>query len=103
MATCTWTGTSGKQYQYEVYPIDTNWNDVPGNYIFAKVNSSRRWTAIYIGETESFSDRLPNHNQLACVRRNGGTHVHAHTNRDTRARKAEEQDLISNHNPACNG
>ena len=99
---CIWTGASGKKYEYEIYPIDTNWNDVPGNYIFARESSSRTWQAIYIGQTESFKDRLPNHNELPCIRRNGGTHVHAHVNRDSRARLEEEGDLLANNKTACN-
>lgn len=82
---CTWAGASGKKYEYEMHPIGTNWNDVPGNYIFAKVTSPNNWTAVYIGETESFKDRLPNHNELPCIRRNGGTHTHVHINRDSHA------------------
>jgi hypothetical protein len=97
-----WTGASGKKYEYEIYPIGTNWNDVPGNYIFARESTTNRWQAIYIGETESFKDRLPNHNELPCIRRNGGTHIHAHVNRDSRARLDEEADLLANNKTPCN-
>lgn len=102
MAKCTWTGKSGKKYEYEIYAMDTSWNDVAGNYIFAKESSPARWQALYIGQTESFADRLPNHEALPCVRRNGGTHVHAHTNQDKQARLAEEKDLLASNNPPCN-
>jgi len=100
---CIWTGASGKKYEYEVFSIGTNWNDVPGNYIFARQSSPRQWESVYIGETESFKDRLPNHNELPCIRRNGGTHVHAHVNKASRARLAEERDLLSNGTTPCNG
>ena len=97
-----WTGESGKGYDYEVYEIGTNWNDVGGNYIFAKmVNGS--WSAVYIGQTSSFKDRLPSHPELPCVRRNGGTHIHAHTNTNAQSRLDEETDLIRRHKPPCNG
>lgn len=69
---CRWKGQSGAEYVYTVYEIGTNWNDVAGNYIFAKETSPRNREPIYIGETESFKDRLPNHNELPCVRSNGG-------------------------------
>ena len=99
---CTWTGATGKEYLYDIYPIDTNWNDVAGNYIFAKETSPHKWDAVYIGETESFKNRLPNHNELPCVKRNGGTHLHAHTNQDSKARLDEEADLIATGRPPCN-
>lgn len=99
---CTWTGASGKIYEYEMYPIGTNWNDVPGNYIFAKESSPHTWEAIYIGETMSFKDRLPNHNELPCIQRNGGTHIHIHINRGSRTRLDEEADLLANNATPCN-
>lgn len=99
---CIWTGASDKKYEYEIYPIGTNWNDVPGNYIFAKESSPSKWQAVYIGETESFKERLPNHNELPCIHRNGGTHIHVHINRDSRARLDEEADLLANNRTPCN-
>jgi len=99
---CKWTGTSGKEYLYDIYPIGTDWNDVPGNYIFAREYEPNKWTAIYIGETESFKDRLPNHNELPCVKRNGGTHIHVRINRDSDARLKEEADLLANNKTPCN-
>jgi len=100
---CKWRGTSGKEYMYGIYSIDGTWNDVPGNYIFARETKPHTWEAIYIGETESFKERIPNHNELPCVRRNGGIHVHAHVNRDSQARLAEEKDLLANNTTPCNG
>ncbi len=101
MATCTWTGKSGTKYQYTIYSMDTTWNDKPGNYIFTKESSPGSWTALYIGQTESFKDRLPNHEALPCVRRNGGTHIHARTNESKQARLDEESDLAANHTTPC--
>ncbi|MBE9512503.1 MAG: hypothetical protein IMY77_00345 [Chloroflexi bacterium] len=99
---CIWTGASGKKYKYTIYAMDTDWNDVAGNYIFAKETSPHNWVAVYIGETESFKERLPNHNELPCVHRNGGTHIHAHTNSDSSARLEEEADLLADQGTPCN-
>ena len=100
---CIWTGASGTKYSYTIYTMDTNWNDVPGNYIFAKEVSPHSWSAVYIGETESFKDRLPNHNELPCIRKNGGTHIHAHNNNSSSDRLKEESDLCKANNAPCNG
>ena len=101
--TCRWRGASEKGYIYEIHPIEgTTWSDVPGNYIFAKLSKPHTWKATYIGETESLKDRIPNHNELPCIQRNKCTHVHAHVNRDSQARLAEEKDLLANHTTPCN-
>ena len=52
----TWYGRSRTGYTYTVYSMNTNWNDVPGNYIFAR-QTSNDWSALYIGETVSFKNR----------------------------------------------
>jgi hypothetical protein len=103
MPDCSWTGASGRVYTYAIHPIGEIWNDVAGNYIFAKQTEPSRWAPVYIGETQSFQDRLPNHNELPCILRNGGTHIHVPVNRASAVRLAEEADLLANHNPPCNG
>ena len=50
-------------YEFDVYPPNTTWNDVPGIYIFAGLNAAGRWRAYYIGQAKSFKDRLSNHDQ----------------------------------------
>lgn len=98
---CMWASASDRIYEYKIFPIGNDWDDVPGNYIFAKKIARVKWEAIYIGETESFKDRLPNHNELPCIRKNGGTHIHIHVNRESRARLAEEADLLVNNKAPC--
>jgi len=100
--TVNWPGKSGKMYAYEIIPVNASWNDVPGNYIFAKRNGSS-WMPVYIGQTDSFSDRLPNHEKRPCAGRNGATHIHAHVNKNDQSRLSEERDLIANWYPVCNG
>lgn len=99
-----WVGQSGTEYRYEVCDFEGDWKDAPGNYIFAKALPEGRWEAIYIGETHSFKERIPNHSVLPCARRHGFTHVHAHLGSNDRAvRRREESDLIERHRPPCNG
>ena len=101
-STMVWKGHSGKRYEYVVYGLNASWNNKPGNYIFAKRTASG-WHAIYVGQTDSFASRLPNHNERGCAVRNGATHVHAHVNSaGESSRKFEEVDLIREHQPACN-
>ena len=101
--TIMWVGASGKKYEYWIYPIGTSFKDSPGNYIFAKETAPDRWTPVYIGETDSLKDRLSNHEKMPCVKRYGGTHVHAHTgSADEKTRRAEESDLPAKWDPPCN-
>ena len=101
--TVNWPGVSGKEYKYWIYPLDTNFKDEPGNYIFAKLTSAGQWTPVYIGETQSLRERLPNHEKLPCVSRNRGSHLHVHlTPGGQQARLAEETDLVRKYNPPCN-
>ena len=100
----TWTGDDGTRYEYNVHALDTDWYDVPGNYIFTKKNTAGLWVAIYIGETGSLRDRLSgDHEKYPCGRLQGMTHIHAHVSSEARAtRLAEEQNLVRRYNPPCN-
>jgi len=98
-----WEGESGKKYKYWIYEIGTSFKDEPGNYIFTKKTNYGRWLPLYIGETDSLASRLPNHEKLPCVMRNGGTHIHVHISSSNEAiRCSEEADLIQKWNPLCN-
>jgi len=98
-----WEGQSGRTYGYWIHPLGTTFKDEPGNYIYAKETSPGRWRPIYAGQTASLGDRLADHEKEACARRNGATHVHAHTSAGGEStRRAEESDLIAKWQPACN-
>ncbi|MBI3162526.1 MAG: GIY-YIG nuclease family protein [Chloroflexi bacterium] len=101
--TVIYEGKSGKNYEYWIYPIDTLFMDIPGNYVFAKETSPKRWRPIYIGQTSNLQNRLSNHEKEACAKRHGATHIHAHTSSYLEStRKAEESDLIAQYMPECN-
>ncbi len=97
-----WPGKSGKSYEYHVYKIGETFKDEAGNYIFCKINAAGKWEPQYIGQAKSLKDRIGNHNQEACAKRNGATHIHAHLNAQEVNRLAEEKDLIENFKPVCN-
>ncbi len=99
-----WSGVSGREYKYWIYPIGTSFKPVAGNYIFAKETKPHEWTPIYVGETDNLERRLtPNHGKMPCVKRYGGTHVHTHTSSDDdETRRVEEADIRDKWNPPCN-
>ena len=103
--TVIWRGEDGTPYEYKVFDLDPGWNDVPGNYIFARWDGES-WIALYIGETSSFKDRLNNlqhHQAHDCAERRGMTAIHAHTgSREETVRRNEEFNLIRKLSPPCN-
>lgn len=100
--TIDWPGISGKNYRYWIHSIGTEFLNQGGNYIFAKETSPGSWVPIYIGQTSSLRNRLENHEKEACARRNGATHIHAHTTPIESSRPAEEKDLVDRWKPVCN-
>lgn len=100
--TIRWTGQSGNQYQYWIYPIGSTFKEEGGNYIFAKETKPGYWSPVYVGQTNNLNKRLGDHEKEACAKRNGATHIHAHLNAAEPTRLAEEKDLILKWQPACN-
>jgi hypothetical protein len=103
--TAVWVGADGTRYTYKVFPVNAEWNDVPGNYIFAKRATLGGWIPLYIGETGSLQDRplSPEHEKWGCAADRGMTHIHAHTSNPVRSvRTDEESNLRRRYSPPCN-
>ena len=98
-----WPGQSGKEYQYEVYPIDTAFKALPGNFIYGKQAEDGSWIPIYITQTRDMHQRLEGHVSLDDAVANGATHIHVHyCTTGQAARCTEERDLIQRWQPVCN-
>ena len=106
----TWIGKDAAKneivYTYWIHHPNTNWNDVQGNFIFAKFEH-HQWVPVYIGEAASlqteFRDGYRHVREWPCIEREGATHVHAHTNSaDRSARQTEVLNLRRWHYPTCN-
>ena len=101
-----WDGKNGT-YTYRIYPIGTPMKDTAGNYIYAyKYQGADRswyWKPVYIGEG-NLKDRsnLGGHDRGNCIKNNGATHFHAHTNSVKSTRLDEETDLRANYSTPCN-
>lgn len=102
-ALINWTGNSGKEYQFEIYPLDTPFQPLPGNFIYAKEAEDGSWIPIYISQTRDLHQRLEGHVSMADAVSNGATHLHAHYCAvGQAARCSEERDLILRWQPVCN-
>jgi len=98
-----WPGQSGKEYQYEIHPLDTSLRPLPGIYIYAKQSEDGRWIPIYIAQTRDLHQKLEGHVNVADAIGNGATHIHVHYCSASQAsRSTEERDLIHRWQPVCN-
>jgi excinuclease UvrABC nuclease subunit len=97
MNQANWSG-----YVFTVFPGNTTWNDVGGIYIFAGLNQQNQWVALYIGQTDSFRNRIPSHEQLSPAGQLGASHIHALVVPQQSQRDAIESLLIQNHQPRLN-
>ena len=89
-------------YEFTVYTPNTTWNDVAGVYIFCGVNAQNQWVALYVGQADSFRNRIPSHEQWIPAVRLGATHVHAQVVPQATTRDAVERELIQVYQPRLN-
>jgi hypothetical protein len=89
-------------YTFHVYSKETTWNDVPGVYMFSSINERGRWVPCYIGQCDSFADRIPDHERWEDAQTFGATHVLATKVDRQAARDALEQQAIADLQPPLN-
>jgi len=104
--TCTWRGKSGKDYTFEVWPANTNFNDVECVYIYTKLENNS-WKCIYVGQTSQLATRLQQHasgtdDNDKCIQRSGATYIHVLQLKPESARLNVETDLRNGWNWTCN-
>lgn len=98
-----WTGHSGTQYPYVVYPLDAEFPPLPGNYIYAGQAEDGTWVPLYVAQTRGMHQRLEGHEKLQQAIELGATHIHVHLTAEGQAsRCTEEHDLIVQYHPRCN-
>jgi len=98
-----WPGQSGKEYQYEIFPIDAAFRPLPGNFIYAGQSEEGSWVPVYIAQTRDMHQRLEGHVRAEDAMAQGATHIHAHyCTQGQAARCSEERDLVLHWRPVCN-
>ena len=92
---CSWpTGVGAETLSFTIFPKDINWNNFGGLYIFAYCTGGTSWKAVYVGLTEDFSYRMPNHERWQEAVRLGATHGHTLVVTTQAAREDYERKLI---------
>lgn len=89
-------------YDFNVYLHGGQWNNVAGIYIFAGPGQPGQWIPYYIGQCDSFQNRIPSHELWDRARSLGATHVHARTVPLAADRDNIERTLIQNYAPPLN-
>lgn len=103
MDTCNWPIGNGQYLTFHIYSENKNWKQISGLYIFAYLAANGKWTALYVGQTDDFSSRLPSHERLNEAVRLGATHIHACVVSAQSERDRLEAALIRNLQPRMNG
>lgn len=107
VGTITFTGESGNEYDFDIYPIDTTWRDGIGavyvvTYRYKKENGKFYHTRIYIGQTDDLKGRLEDHHQIECIQNHDANCVCIHLDADEKSRVKKETDLIRGNSTKCN-
>lgn len=102
MANCSWPLGNGSTLEFTIYDRNEGWNKVAGLYIFSFLASNGRWTALYVGQTNDFSARLPSHERLNEAVQRGATHIHALVVPLQQSRDTWESMLIQHLQPSLN-
>jgi hypothetical protein len=110
--TAYYVGKSGTRYEFEVYPIGIEFKPLPGIYIVGRFVPAigfvtrDRIDALYVGETNSFVDRLNtgavHHDGFKRALAMDATHIAVRICRDSALRLSIETDLRHSLNPICN-
>ena len=105
IADATFKGKFGT-YAFEIYTTDTIFNFVGAVYIFSKrtvgSDGMGKHTFLYIGQTHSLKDRIPNHEKWHCARNYGVNCICVHRDNDANSRLHKELDLLSINKTPCN-
>lgn len=102
MNTCTWPLGNDQTLNFTICKFNDNWNKVAGLYIFAKKTDATHWSALYVGQTDDFSSRIPSHEKWDSATQRGATHVHAAVIPQQASRDTWEKRLIAHLQPPLN-
>lgn len=102
----TLTGESGKQYEFNVYHIDTEFKAIGAIYCISERTENAgklpSHSKIYIGQTGDLSTRFDNHHKATCFHKYDANCISIHQDGNEDSRLKKEKDLIAAYNLPCN-
>jgi hypothetical protein len=106
LATISFTGKSGRKYEFTVYSRDTEFKDLGAVYFMTKrvVDKDGKAThdEIYVGQTDSLKRRPLNHERKPCFDKHKADCVCVYLEEEKKTRLAIETDLRERYDPPCN-
>ncbi|MEN6407646.1 MAG: hypothetical protein ABFC77_14395 [Thermoguttaceae bacterium] len=99
-------GSSGSQYRFKVFPLNTRFRRLGGIYLIAYrchgKQGVHRHKILYVGNTEDFSQPFGNHHKSQYLMRLGANCICVQSDQSKESRLKKEQDLIATFSPVCN-
>lgn len=107
ISTMKFKGASGSDYDFDVYPYDSNWNENIGAVYFVtrryqKDDQMYYHDEIYVGQTDDLKERHANHHRAQCFTKHKANALCILLESSEKKRLAIEKDLIDGRNPPCN-
>ena len=106
LGTKPYAGSSGKQYEFNVYPGDMRFNDfIPGVYVISQEESEESGendAIVFVGETDNVDVQLQNHELQACFDEKGYNRISFYKNASRELRQSIVEDLVPMLKPSCN-
>jgi len=108
ITTATFEGASGTKYRFNVYTLDTEFENFGAVYAFTrrtkKEDGTGTHTFLYIGESGELGDRISGHEKWSCVQEHKGNCICVHEESSSKTRLKKEADLLEleGRNPPCN-
>ncbi|VAW19849.1 hypothetical protein MNBD_ALPHA12-275 [hydrothermal vent metagenome] len=106
VASAVWSGQTGTEYLFRLYPVGTEFRPVSGVYIFCRPVGKTGMEALYVGDTQSFYDCLntgcEDQDGFESALRAGATHIGLMRVDYSTDRLRIETDLRHGLNPRCN-
>ncbi len=96
------TGSSGKQYRFDIHPRNTTFLAKPGVYVMARHKDGNVYEFCFVGETADLSKRPFNPEKQTCFQKFGVQYIFLIEEYDQVRRQQVVRDLISAYVPSCN-
>lgn len=105
--TVSFTGASGKKYDFNAYSWGTSFKQSYGAVYFITKRSKNpkggySHTEIYVGQTEDLSTRFDDHHKQNCFNRYNANCICIYGEQNENTRLEIEQDLLDNYDLPCN-
>lgn len=102
----TFTGRSGRTYEFRIYVWDTKFRALPGVYVIAERSiepgKPAHYAPLFVGEVVDLSKALQNHPRSDCFQLHYANVIGVLKESDTAARERITTDLIAGLAPPCN-